>query len=207
MLASTASRAAGLHFCAVTLSSASAAPRPLDATVCHMLISWRQQRLALQGCTSVQSLAIFGVGFRRARSMRLFATCVNAGVISVSRCRAALLCSHWLSSASAFRRARSMRLCATCVNAGVNSVSRCRAALLCSHWLSSASAFAVPARCDCVPHASMLASTASRVAGLHFCAASAYLRHRLFAVPARYDCVPLASLLASTAARAAGLDF
>ena len=38
-------------------------PCPLDATVCHMLLCWRQQRLALQGCTSVQSLAIFGIGF------------------------------------------------------------------------------------------------------------------------------------------------
>ena len=28
-----------------------------------MLLCWRQQRLALQGCTSVQSLAIFGIGF------------------------------------------------------------------------------------------------------------------------------------------------
>eukprot|EP00964_Phaeocystis_antarctica_P107640 scaffold72323_cov102-Phaeocystis_antarctica.AAC.1 len=32
-----------------------------------------------------------------------------------------------------------------------------------------------------VPHASMLASTASRAAGLQFCAVTGYLRHRLFA--------------------------
>jgi len=120
----------------------------------------------------------FGVGFRRARSMRLCATCFYAGVNRVSRCRAALLCSHSISGVG-LRHARSMRLCATCFYAGVNSVSRCRAVLLCSHWLSSASAFAVPARCDCVPHASMLASTASRVAGLHFCAVTGYLRRRL----------------------------
>eukprot|EP00964_Phaeocystis_antarctica_P109190 scaffold73678_cov45-Phaeocystis_antarctica.AAC.1 len=63
MLASTASRAAGLYFCAVTgYHRHRLLPCPLDATVCHMLLCWRQQRLALQGCTSVQSLPIIGVG-------------------------------------------------------------------------------------------------------------------------------------------------
>ena len=104
-----------------------------------------------------------------------------------------------------FRRARSMRLCATCIYAGVNSVSRCRLHF-CAVTLSPASACATPARCDCVPHASMLASTASRVAVLHFCAVTLSSASAC-ATPARCDCVPHASLLASTASRAAGLHF
>ena len=110
--------------------------RARSMRLCHMRQCWRQQRLALQGCTSVQSLmAIFGVGFRHARSMRLCATCFYAGVNSVSRCRAALLCSHWLSSASAF--ATPARCDASsCFYAGVNRISFCRAALHSSHWIS-----------------------------------------------------------------------
>ena len=85
-----------------------------------MLQRWRQPHLALQCCTSVQSLAIFSVGFRHARSTRRFS------------------------------------------------------------------------------HASMLASTASRVAVLHLCAVTGYLRHRLSPCPLDAT-VPHASMLASTA--------
>ena len=47
----------------MALSSASAFRRARSMRLCHMHQCWRQQRLALQGCTSVQSLAIFGIGF------------------------------------------------------------------------------------------------------------------------------------------------
>ena len=147
--------------------------------------------------------SIIGIGFS---PCPLDATVPHASMLasnSVSRCSAALLCSHSIFGVG-LRHARSMRLCATCIYAGVNSVSRCSAALLCSHWLSEASAFAVPARCDCVPHASMLASTASRAAGLHFCAVAGYLRRRLSPCPLDAT-VPNASMLASTASRVAGL--
>eukprot|EP00964_Phaeocystis_antarctica_P085677 scaffold54164_cov62-Phaeocystis_antarctica.AAC.1 len=92
--------------------------------------------------------SIIGIGFS---PCPLDATVPHASMLasnSVSRCSAALLCSHSIFGVG-LRHARSMRLCATCFFAGVNSVSRCRAALLCSRWLSEASAFAVPARCDC----------------------------------------------------------
>ena len=65
------SRCSAALLCSHWLSSASAFATPARRYVLAMLLCWRQPHLALQCCTSVQSLAIFGVGFRRVRSMRL----------------------------------------------------------------------------------------------------------------------------------------
>ena len=68
MLASTAARAAGLHFCAVTgYLRRRLSPRPLDAAFRHASMLACQPRLALRGCTSAQPLPIFGVGFAPSR--------------------------------------------------------------------------------------------------------------------------------------------
>ena len=100
------SRCSAALLCSHRLSSASAFATPARRNVLAMLLCWRQPHLALQCCTSVQSLAKVSSASAFAVFARCdCATCFYAGINRISFCGAALLCSHWLSLASAlFRR-------------------------------------------------------------------------------------------------------